>query len=53
MIVNHVEIMSQMPEVLVGEEERVNCDSPKLDVTLEIEEDEPTEETWVTKGNKR
>ena len=53
MVNNHIEIMAQMPKGPIGEEERVNYDSPELDVTLEIEEDDPVEASWVTKGNKR
>lgn len=53
MVVNHVEIMAQMPEEPLGEENRVNLDSPKPGVTLEIEEDGLVEASWVTKGNKR
>ena len=53
MVHDHDEIMVQMPEGPVGEEERVNLDSPRPNVTLKIEEDEPVEASWVTKGNKR
>lgn len=42
-----------MLEEPLGEEERVNPDSPEPDVSLELEEDEPPEASWVTKGNKR
>lgn len=53
MVVNHVEIITKMPEGPIGEEESINLDNPKLNVTLEIEEDDSVEASWVTKGNKR
>lgn len=45
--------MVQVLEGSIGEEERICPDSPEPDVTLEMEEDEPVEASWVTKGNKR
>lgn len=39
MVVDHAKIMAQMPEKPLGEEERVNLDSPKPDVSLELGED--------------
>lgn len=44
MVVDHAEIMAQMPKEPLREEERVNPDNPKPDVILELEEDEPPEE---------
>ena len=42
-----------MPIELLGEEGRVNPDSPKPYVALEFEEDEPTNVSWVANVNKR
>lgn len=42
-----------MPKRLIGEEEMVCPNSPKPNVVPGLEEDEPTEASWVTKGNKR
>lgn len=53
MVVNHAEIMTRMLVEPLQEEERVNPDSHEPDVTLEMEDDEPVEASWVTKGNKR
>lgn len=53
MLNDHAEIIAQIPIGSIGEEERVIPDGPELDVTLEVEEDEPTKASWVTKGNKR
>ena len=53
MVVDHAEIIAQMLEEPLGEEERVNPNSLEPNITLEIEEDDPIEALWVTKGNKR
>lgn len=52
-VTNHAEIMDKMPKGPIGEEERVCPDSLEPDVTLEIEDYDVTEASWVTKGNKR
>ena len=53
MVTDHAKIMAKMPEGPMGEEERVCLDNPEPDATLEIEEDDTPEASWVTKGNKR
>ena len=53
MVNDHAKIMAQMPNENIGEEESVNRDILESNVTLEIEEDEPVEESWVTKLKKR
>ena len=52
MVTNHVEIMAKMFEGTMGEEERLLLDSLEPSVTLEIEEEDVLEASWVTKGNK-
>ena len=51
---SYYHIMSQLPHDM-GEEDRMNLDSPEPDVELEEkeEEDHPKASTWVSKGNKR
>ena len=53
MVDNYTDIMAQMPKEPEVEEKRVNPYSAKLNVELEVEEDEKIEVSWVSKGNKR
>jgi hypothetical protein len=53
MVIDHADIMAKMLEGPMGEEHRVCPDNPKPDVTLEVEEDDVPEASWVIKGNKR
>ena len=41
-----------MPQDPLGEEDRVNPNSPEPNVVLQIE-DEPSTSAWVVKGKKR
>ena len=45
-----------MPKEPVGDEARVNPNSPKMDVQLEVdigEEEQPSSSTWVARGHKK
>ena len=56
MIENYVHIMAQMIDEKMREEDRVNPNSPKPDINLEVEieeEEKPSNFAWVAKGNKR
>lgn len=52
MIENYLHIMAQMPQDPLGEEDKVNPESPQPDVVLEVE-DKPSTSAWVAKGNMR
>lgn len=53
MVDEYIEITTQMQAKIMGEEGRVNLDFPEPDVVLEVEEEEPAEASWVSKGKKR
>ena len=52
-VTEHAKIMVQMLEGPIGKEEMVCLNSPEPDLVPKIEQDEPAEASWVTKGNKR
>ena len=53
MVMDHAEIMAKMPKGPIREEDRVFPNSPKLDVMLEVGEDDAPHASWLEKGNKR
>ena len=53
MVAEHAEIMAKMPEGPIGEEERTCPSSPEPDVTLEVEEEDAPQASWIAQGHKR
>ena len=53
MVAKHAEIMAKMPEGPIGEEERVCLDILDPNVSLEVEEEEAPQSSWMEKGHKR
>ena len=56
MIKNYDKIMAQMPKEPMGDEARVNPESPEPNVQLEIdveEEEQSSLSTWVAKSKRR
>ena len=53
MVIDNAKITTKTLEGPMAEEERVCPDNLEPNVTLEIEEDDAPEVSWVTKGNKR